>query len=134
KIPIVFAASSDPLNTGIVTSLAKPGANVTGLSLMASDLSAKRLELIHTLVPSVNSIAILWDSSNPGMALRVRETRAAAEKSRIAFFDARARNLDELAAMFAELLKRKPLALVVTAEPFTMEHRSRIVDFMAGSA
>lgn len=68
KIPVVFAASSDPLNTGIVTSLARPGANLTGLSLMASDLSAKRLELIHTLVPSVNNIAVLWDSSNPGMA------------------------------------------------------------------
>jgi putative tryptophan/tyrosine transport system substrate-binding protein len=101
---------------------------------MASDLSAKRLELIHTLVPRVNNIAVLWDSSNPGMALRVRETRAAAENSKIEFFDAGARNLDELAAMFAELLKRKPLALVVTAEPFTMEHRSRILDFMARNA
>jgi putative ABC transport system substrate-binding protein len=99
----------------------------------ATDLSGKRLELLHTLVPELSHIAVLWDSSNPGMALRVRETRAAAEKSKIAFFDAGARNLDELAAMFAELLKRKPLALVVTAEPFTMEHRSRIVEFMAGS-
>jgi len=134
KIPVVFAASSDPLSTGVVTSLAKPGGNITGLSLMASDLSAKRLELIHTLVPRVNNIAVLWDSSNPGMALRVRETRAAAENSKIEFFDAGARNLDELAAMFAELLKRTPLALVVTAEPFTMEHRSRILDFMARNA
>ena len=134
KIPVVFAASSDPLSTGVVTSLAKPGGNITGLSLMASDLSAKRLELIHALVPRVNNIAVLWDSSNPGMALRVRETRAAAESSKIDFFDAGARNLDELTAMFAELSKRKPLALVVTAEPFTMEHRSRIVDFMTQNA
>ena len=52
---------------------------------MASDLSAKRLDLLHTLVPSVGSIAVLWDSSNPGMALRVRETRAAAEQSGIEF-------------------------------------------------
>jgi putative tryptophan/tyrosine transport system substrate-binding protein len=131
KIPVVFAASSDPISTGIVASLAHPGGNITGLSLMASDLSAKRLELIHTLVPGVSSIAVLWDSSNPGMAIRARETRAAAEQSKIVFFDAGARNLDELAAMFAELTKRKPLALVVTAEPFTMEHRSRILDFMA---
>jgi len=134
KIPVVFAASSDPISTGVVASLARPGGNITGLSLMASDLSGKRLELIHTLVPGVNSIAVVWDSSNPGMALRVRETRAAAEHSKIEFFDAGARNLDELAAMFAELLKRKPLALVVTAEPFTMEHRSRILDFMARNA
>src|SRR5262245_35330598 len=88
KIPVVFAASSDPLSTGVVTSLAKPGGNITGFSLMASDLSAKRLELIHALVPSVNHVAVLWDSSNPGMALRVRETRVAAEHSKIEFFDA----------------------------------------------
>ena len=134
KIPIVFAASSDPISTGVIASLARPGGNITGLSLMASELSAKRLELIHTLVPSVSKIAVLWDSSNPGMALRVRETRAAAEQSKVAFFDAGAHDLDELAAMFAELSKRKPLALVVTAEPFTMEHRSRILDFMARNA
>jgi putative ABC transport system substrate-binding protein len=134
KIPIVFAASSDPISTGVITSLARPGGNVTGLSLMASDLSAKRLELIHTLVPTLSNIAVLWDSSNPGMALRVRETRAAAERSKVVFFDAGAHSLDELTAMFAELSKRKPLALVVTAEPFTMEHRSRILDFMARNA
>jgi putative ABC transport system substrate-binding protein len=134
KIPVVFAASSDPINTGAVASLARPGGNITGLSLMASDLSAKRLELINALVPRVSRIGVLWDSSNPGMALRVRETRTAAENSQIEFFDAGARNLDELEAMFAQLEKRQPLALVVTAEPFTMEHRSRIVEFMARKA
>ena len=131
KIPIVFAASSDPLSTGVVASLAHPGGNITGLSLMASDLSAKRLELIHTLVPSLSRIAILWDSSNPGMALRARETRTAAERANIVFFDAGARDLDELEAMFAELSKKRPLAVVVTTEPFTQKHRTRILDFMS---
>jgi putative tryptophan/tyrosine transport system substrate-binding protein len=134
KIPIVFAASSDPISTGVVASLAHPGGNVTGLSLMASDLSAKRLELIHTLVPRVSRMAVLWDSSNPGMALRVRETKAAAERSNVAFFDAGAHDLDGLEAMFAELSKRRPEALLVTAEPFTMEHRARILDFMTRNA
>jgi putative ABC transport system substrate-binding protein len=72
KIPVVFAASSDPISTNVVASLAHPGGNITGLSLMASDLSAKRLELLHTLVPRLGRIAVLWDSSNPGMALRAR--------------------------------------------------------------
>jgi putative tryptophan/tyrosine transport system substrate-binding protein len=134
KTPIVFAASSDPISTGVVASLARPGGNVTGLSLMASDLSAKRLELIHTLVPRVSGIAVLWDSSNPGMALRVRETKAAAEQSKIGFFDAGAHDLDGLEAIFAQLLKRRPEALLVTAEPFTMEHRARILDFMTRNA
>jgi putative ABC transport system substrate-binding protein len=134
KIPVVFAASSDPLSTGVVASLARPGGNITGLSLMAPELSAKRLELIRTLVPSLSRVAVLWDSSNPGMAMRARETRAAAEQSKVAFFDAGAHNLDELTAMFAELSKQRPLAVVVTAEPFTQEHRSRILDFMARNA
>jgi putative tryptophan/tyrosine transport system substrate-binding protein len=134
KIPIVFAGSSDPISTGVVASLAHPGGNITGLSLMASDLSAKRLELIKTMVPRVSQIAVLWDSSNPGMALRVRETQAAAEQSKIAFFDAGARNLDELETMFSELLKRKPEALLVTAEPFTREYRTRILDFTTRNA
>jgi putative tryptophan/tyrosine transport system substrate-binding protein len=130
-IPVVFAASSDPISTGVVASLAHPGGNVTGLSLMASDLSAKRLELIHTLVPRLGRIAVLWDSSNPGMALRAKETRAAAEQANIVFFDAGAQDLDGLEAMFSELAKQKPLAVVVTTEPFTQKHRTRILDFMA---
>ena len=122
-----MTGTPDPVSTGVVASLAHPGGNITGLSLMAADLSAKRLELTQ-----VGQVSVLWDSSNPGMALRVRETRAAAEQSRVVFFHAGARNLDELTAMFGELAKRQPL--VVTAEPFTAEHRSRILDFVAGHA
>ena len=134
SIPIVFAASSDPIETGVVTSLARPGGNATGLSLMSSELSAKRLELIHTLVPRVSRIAVLWDSSNPGMALRVRETKAAAERSKVGFLDAGAHDLDGLEAIFAELSKRPPEAMLVTTEPFTRQHRARILDFMTRNA
>jgi ABC-type uncharacterized transport system substrate-binding protein len=134
SIPIVFAAGSDPIETGVVTSLARPGGNATGLSLMSSELSAKRLELIHTLVPRVSRIAVLWDSSNPGMALRVRETKAAAERSKVGFLDAGAHDLDGLEAIFAELSKRPPEAMVVTTEPFTRQHRARILDFMTRNA
>src|SRR3954469_3353049 len=66
-IPIVFAASSDPLSTGVVENLARPGGNITGLSSMAADLSAKRLELLQMLLPGISRIAVLWDASNPGM-------------------------------------------------------------------
>src|SRR4029453_3709155 len=66
KIPVVFAASSGPISTGVVASLDSPGSNITGLSLMASDLSAKRLELLHTLGPDGRRIPVLWGHSNPG--------------------------------------------------------------------
>jgi putative tryptophan/tyrosine transport system substrate-binding protein len=128
-IPIVFAVSSDPLSTGVVASLARPGGNITGLSLMAADLSAKRLELLQLLLPHLSRIAVLWDASNPGMRLRVNETRLAAEQLKIAFYDAGARDLESLGASFAAVSERQPEALLVTAETFTNRHRDRIVEF-----
>jgi len=133
SIPIVFTPLSDPVGVGVVASLARPGGNATGTSLMASDLSAKRLELLHTVVPQVSRIAILWDSSNPGMTLRVRETRMAADQSRLALHSVGPRNLEELEAAFAELAKQRPDALLVTTEPFTRRHLTRILDFAASN-
>ena len=82
-IPIVLGANSDPVGVGLVASLARPGGNMTGNSLMAPDLSQKRLELLHMLGPEISRFAILWDSSNPGMAARVRETKNAADQAHV---------------------------------------------------
>src|SRR6266536_1122831 len=128
-VPIVFGAISDPVGVGLVASLARPGGNATGNSLMAPDLSAKRLDILHTLAPGISRFAILWDSSNPGMAARVRETKIAADQSRVLLHTVGPRNLDELNAAFAELLSARPDALLVTAEAFTRRYLSRIIDF-----
>jgi putative ABC transport system substrate-binding protein len=128
-IPIVFAANSDPVGVGIVASLARPGGNITGTSLMASELSAKRLELLHAVAPRLSRVAILWDSSNPGMALRVRETEIAARQSQVALRSTGPRTADELEAALAELASQRPDALLVTVEPFTRRHLARILDF-----
>jgi putative ABC transport system substrate-binding protein len=74
-IPIVFAASADPVGSGVVASLARPGGNITGLSLMSSELSGKRLGILQEALTHVSQASILWDISNPGMALRVQETQ-----------------------------------------------------------
>jgi putative ABC transport system substrate-binding protein len=128
-IPIVFAANSDPVGVGIVKSLARPGGNITGTSLMASELSAKRLELLQSVAPRLSRVAILWDSSNPGMALRVQETEIAAKQSHVALFSAGPRNAEELEVAFAELAKQRLDALLVTVEPFTRRHLVRILEF-----
>jgi ABC-type uncharacterized transport system substrate-binding protein len=128
-IPIVLGANSDPVGVGLVASLARPGGNATGNSLMASDLSAKRLDILHTLAPGISRIAILWDSSNPGMAERVRETKIAADQSHVLLHTVGPRNLNELDAAFADLLNARPDALLVTAEAFTRQHLVRILDF-----
>lgn len=130
SIPIVFAASADPVGGGVVVSLAKPGGNVTGLSLMSSDLSGKRLELLHQALPRVSRAAILWDISNPGMALRVQQTQIAADQARVALLRVGVRNLDELESALGGLVAQRPDLVLVTAEPFTIRHRSRIIDFL----
>jgi putative ABC transport system substrate-binding protein len=128
-IPIVLGANSDPVGVGLVASLARPGGNLTGNSLMAPDLSAKRLDILHTLAPKLSRFAILWDSSNPGMAERVRETKIAADQSHVLLHIVGPRNLDELDTAFADLLNARPDALLVTAEAFTRQHLARILDF-----
>jgi putative ABC transport system substrate-binding protein len=100
---------------------------------MAPDLSAKRLELLHTLSPRITRFAILWDSSNPGMAARVQETKGAADQSHVLLHAVGPRSSEELDAAFAELLRVRPDALLVTAEPFTRRYLARIVDFSNGN-
>lgn len=129
-IPIVFAASADPVGAGVVASLARPGGNVTGLSLMSAALSGKRLGLLHEALSQVSRATILWDISNPGMALRVQETQAAADRARVTLLRIGVRNLDELESALADLSANRPDVVLVTAEPFTIRHRERIVDFL----
>jgi putative tryptophan/tyrosine transport system substrate-binding protein len=102
-IPIVLGAISDPVGVGLVASLARPGGNATGNSLMAPELSAKRLEILRTLAPGISRFAILWDSSNPGMAERVRETEIAADQSHVLLHTVGPRNLEELEALAIEI-------------------------------
>lgn len=132
-IPIVLGANSDPVGVGLVASLARPGGNITGNSLMASDLSAKRLEILRRLDPAISRFAILWDSSNPGMAKRVRETEVAADQSHVLLHTVGPRNLEELDAAFADLLSQHPDALLVTTEAFTRKYQARILDFANGN-
>jgi putative tryptophan/tyrosine transport system substrate-binding protein len=128
-IPIVLGAISDPVGIGLVASLARPGGNATGNSLMAPDLSAKRFDILRTLAAGITRFAILWDSSNPGMAERVRETKIAADQTHVLLQPVGPRNLDELDAAFGELSNARPDALLVTAEAFTRRYLARIVDF-----
>jgi putative ABC transport system substrate-binding protein len=128
-IPIVLGANSDPVGVGLVASLARPGGNITGNSLMAPQLSGKRLDMLRALKPGITRFAILWDSSNPGMAARVQETKVAADQSRVLLHATGPRNAEELETAFADLLKQGPDALLVTTEAFTRRYMSRILDF-----
>ena len=130
-IPIVFAGSSDPVGTGLVASLAHPGANVTGLSLVTPELSGKRLQFLRETLPRLARVALLWDAGNAGMADRVKETEAAARQLGVTLHVEWVRDLARLDRAFATLAQARPDAFLTTVEPFTGDHRQRIVAFAA---
>jgi len=130
-IPIVFPLSSDPVSVGIVDSFARPGENATGLSSMASDLWPKRMELLKESFPKVSRLAMIWNSSNPGMKLRAKETVASAGPLGVTVQDRGVRDLDGLEGLFAILSKDRPDALLTMVDPFTRFHLKRILEFAA---
>ena len=132
-IPIVFAGTSDPVRSGFAANLAHPGGNLTGLSLMAPELAGKRLALIKSLVPGSVRVAALWNASDEGMAIRVREAQLAAPALDVTLLSPEIRTLADLESTFTALTRDRPDALLVFVDPFTVSHRQRIVDFAAAT-
>jgi putative ABC transport system substrate-binding protein len=130
-IPIVFGASDDPVAHGLVASLARPGGNVTGLSLAAPDVSGKRLELLKEVLPGVSRVAILWNAANPIIARQLTETQAAAEVLSTKLHIVAVRGPDDFESAFRAIMKDRPGALVVLADFLTVGHRGRIAEFAA---
>jgi putative tryptophan/tyrosine transport system substrate-binding protein len=124
-IPIVFAAAGDPVGTGLVASLARPGGNVTGLSIQQTDVAAKRLELLREIVPGLRRLAILGNASGPAVVLDMREAEAAARTLGLEVITSEIRRGEDIAPAFAAL-KRRAEALYVVLDPLTNTHRIRI--------
>jgi putative tryptophan/tyrosine transport system substrate-binding protein len=115
-IPIVFAASSDPVGAGLVASLARPGGNVTGLSIQAVETASKRFEVLHEVVPSLRRLAILYDAGNPAVMREAEEVQAAARSLGLEVAPLDVRRADDIAPAFAELNGRAD-GLYVTNHP-----------------
>ena len=130
-IPIVFGASSDPVNYGLVASLARPGGNITGLSNTGPELSGKRLELLRQIVPGASPIAVLWNSANPIIARQLRETEIAAAVVGAKLQIVNVRGPDDFSSAFRAVTTGRSAALVVLADFLTLGHRGRIAEFAA---
>lgn len=130
-IPIVILAVSDPVASKLVDSLAHPGGNATGLSLLAPELSAKRLDLLKQTLPKLSQVAVLWNAGNAGMRLRFRETQIGAQALRIALLSVTVQSPDDFDTVFAALAKDRPESLLVLADTVTAANRRRIVEFAA---
>ena len=128
-IPIVMAAAGDPLGSGLVASLARPGGNVTGMSLMAPDLGGKRLELLKELLPRVARVAVLWNAANPYPAIVFKETQAAGQTLAIEVQSLEVRAPDDFDGVFEVARKQRPDALITVEDPLTFNYQKRIAAF-----
>ena len=124
-IPIVFGLANDPVGAGLVTSLARPGGNVTGLSLQSSDLAGKRLEFLREVVPALRRLAIMANVGNPSNVVEMGEVQAAASTLGIHAATSEIRRVEDIAPAF-EALKGRADALYVCANPLMNTNRVRI--------
>jgi putative tryptophan/tyrosine transport system substrate-binding protein len=127
-VSIVFATGSDPVKDGLVTSLNRPGGNVTGVNFFAATLGAKRLEQLRQLVPSATTIAVL---ATPDNSEDLRDVEAAAQAFGQQLIVISATNASEIEAAFATFVQRGAGALITTSGAFTFSHREEIVALAA---
>jgi putative ABC transport system substrate-binding protein len=131
-IPIVMPFSSDPVADGLVTSLARPGGNITGLSMMAPELGAKRLQLLKEVSPKIfRPVAVLWNPDYVGMKARFRETQGVAPTVGMNVRSVEVRDSRELEQALETMDRERPDALVLLADPLTISQRLRIVEYAA---
>jgi putative tryptophan/tyrosine transport system substrate-binding protein len=128
-IPIVVAHFEDPVAEGFVVSLARPGANITGLSRMSSDLAGKRLELLKEAASAIRRVGLLLNPSNPANLLHIKEAEEAAQKLGLRVQRLEVRHADELDAALAVATKDRSDALIPSVDRIFDTPRKRIVDF-----
>jgi ABC-type uncharacterized transport system substrate-binding protein len=128
-IPIVMPASPDPVGAGFVSSLARPGGNVTGLSLMAPDLSGKRLELLKQAVRRVSRLAVFWNSASTSAETEWKTMQPAATALGIKLESQAVRNADEFLRAFSEMSRRRPDALMTILDTLTSSYSKIIADW-----
>ena len=131
KIPIVMGAAGDPVGSGLVVSLARPGGNVTGMSLMATDLGGKRLELLKEILPRLARVAVLWNVANQYAALVFKEAQRAGQNLGIQVQSLEARGLDDIHSAFQVARRERADGLIVVEDPLTFSHRKLISDLAA---
>jgi putative ABC transport system substrate-binding protein len=129
--PIVFASVVDPVASGLVTSLARPGGNITGLTILGPELSGKRLELLKEVLPNVTRVAALWNSANPAQELVWKEMQAAAQELRLQLQSLEVRSANDFDIAFKAALRKRAQALIPSGEPLINTQLKRIVEFAA---
>jgi|SRR5215216_315589 len=131
-IPIVFAVANDPLGTGLVANLARPGGNVTGMSNQQNDVAGKRLELLREVVPGLRRLAVMANVGYPASVLDMREVQATASRLGLQVITSEIRRAEDIAPA-VEALKGRAEALYVCADPLVTTNRTRINTLALGA-
>ncbi len=132
-IPIVMGFAADPVETGLVASLARPGGNITGSSLMAPELAGKRLQLLKEVVPGASRVAVLSNPTVPYTALMVKETEAAARVLGVQLQPLEVRAPQDIDRAFEAAIRGRASALIVVEEALVQTHQARIAGLAAKS-
>ena len=133
SVPVVFFNVSDPVSSGLVDSLAKPGGNITGVTTIAATLAGKRLELLKETIPKLARVALLWNPKDLTSALQWKESQVSAQQLNLQLHSMEAESADKLEKAFKEAIKGHSTALAVTQHPLANFNLKQIVDLAAKS-
>ncbi len=131
SVPLIMIGVGDPVATGLVASLARPGGNITGLTSMSWEMEGKRLELLREVAPTVSHIAVFWNAGSPIQVIQEQQTRTAAKVLGMKMLSLGVRNLDEIETAFTTIVREQPDALLVLADRLFLYHRKLIAEFAA---
>jgi putative ABC transport system substrate-binding protein len=127
-IPIIAISISDPVKAGLVTSLAHPGGNITGNTILGPDIVTKKLQILKDAFPGVTRVAYLWNPDNPATAEIVEDMRKAAPLFHISLISLEARTEVDFDRVFAQVSSDRPDAVLITSDPVHQAHMSAIID------
>jgi putative ABC transport system substrate-binding protein len=130
-IPIVMLAAGDPVGSGIISNLARPGGNITGTSLDSPELAGKRLQLLKQMLPGIVTVAVIWNEANPHPALVFAETEAAAQTLGMRILSLPVHDSSDVLKALDGALRGGAGGLIAIEDPFTVNYRVQIVDFAA---
>jgi putative ABC transport system substrate-binding protein len=128
-MPIVVSGAGDPVATGLVDGLARPGGNITGVTELGTELSAKRLEILRDALPALTRVAMLWNAADLGMTLRYRSADEAARVLGLTVQTLGVREPEDFEHAFAAMTRERPDAILMVSDALTMLNRRRVVEF-----
>jgi putative ABC transport system substrate-binding protein len=126
-----MATVGDPVRTGLVASLARPGGNITGLTVLGAELGPKRLQLLKEAVPKLSRVAYLWNPNNPANRVGFGDIQLGAKALGVALQSVEIRSADGFGSAFTAIIRERPNALIMTGDPLHQLHVGRIIEFAA---